>query len=322
MNVKAAAAIAAVVLLCSPVLLFADGASAVYVDPNYRDPPDADTKLSLVGLPTFQSNQSAFVIEWARNVEDNSLIGDYASDSDAAVDLVQRLYQARSDSVATSKYVLEGWDGGENFATSYCLPSWITVDVSAESPEMSISIRPALQQVQEDTTGNYWIYWSVVHDGLVDSRYTYLLEFTVNVDWAGGVVVPEEYNTFQLDFDTRGGSYVPPMYAEVDSNQDSYEFDISGVLDPVRTDYRFLGWTSDVEEGSYLPDEVTVSISDGGSSGSRTIYAMWEYDPQEIVIPTLWDGLIELFSNPVIFLLGVVVFLGVCLFIRNRMRGY
>ena len=117
-------------------------------------------------------------------------------------------------------------------------------------------------------------------------------------------------------------SYVPPMYAEVDSNQDSYEFDISGVLDPVRTDYRFLGWTSDVEEGSRLPDKVTVSISDGGSYGSRTIYAMWEYDPQEIVIPTLWDGLIELFSNPVIFLLGVVVFLGVCLFIRNRMRGY
>ena len=40
------------------------------------------------------------------------------------------------------------------------------------------------------------------------------------------------------------------------------------------------------------------------------------------MIPTFWDGLIELISNPIILLVGLILFLAVCLFIRNRIGGY
>ena len=57
-----------------------------------------------------------------------------------------------------------------------------------------------------------------------------------------------------------------------------------------------------------------------GDTVSVTVHAIWE--ESHLVIPTFWDGLIELISNPIILLVGLILFLAICLFIRNRTGGY
>ena len=82
--------------------------------------------------------------------------------------------------------------------------------------------------------------------------------------------------------------------------------------------YDFVGWSYSESGDSIIRGDISL---DGVPDElvSVTVYAVWE--PAKLVIPTFWDGLIELVSNPIILLLCLIMFLAVCLFIRNRNTG-
>ena len=197
--------------------------------------------------------------------------------------------------------------GSLEIVSSY-LPTWIVFDYGTSlNYDVTVTITPGA--VCDDV---FWILFKCYGSPLLIT-----FDITVLESDSGEVVPGEDYNQFTLYFDCGEGSSVSPMYGE--SADSFFDFDVSGVVS-VRDGYVLKGWSSDASGQAMFEDTITVTLADGASTGSLTVYAVWEQST--FTIPTFWDGLMELVSNPLIFLLGMVLFLSVCLFIRNRTRGY
>ena len=278
MNVKAAAAIAAVVLLCSPVLLISDEVSAASLD----DAPDAKYVVDL-GDYSFLKGSAPKSFDLLDAFSNQTGIGSLGT--------LQGIY-------------IGGFDAGG-------IPGWISVEKSYTGtmyedfvPDVQLIVDPIYAAASTD----YWVY-SAMMGGI-------LWTISVEVEDSDPTITPDGTYVYNIVFDTQGGSSVGPVTHS--SHNDSWSVDLSRYVS-IKDGFDFKGWAPDASGEALYESSLTL---DGvkGKTVSVTVYAVWE--ESQVVIPTLWDGLIELFSNPVIFLLGVVVFLGVCLFIRYRMRGY
>lgn len=312
------------VLVLFTVVILATSGCLVLMDPvdgsdvEWRDPPAADNIIHLTDDLHFSSNDPVYSVYWnfssvsgVDNVEAAKVLALLAASANEGVDK----YSMRSES---------------------CLPSWIAWDAYTGTPSapdsdaysFDITIRPALQQVHENTSGDYWIWLSCTHpQGLKTVTDTFLIEFSVSVDWAGGVIVPDDYRTFVLSFDCGDNGIGNHSIIWTGKDTDSsHSFDIG--YKPVRDGYDFKGWkTNDgvvVTGTTYVVStsdpNVVVTDEDGGTRYTVTLHAEWEQS--KIRFPTLWDGLIDVFSDPGAVIVLALSFIAVCLFIRSRTGGY
>lgn len=237
----------------------------------------------------------------------NVITATYYTDSEAQV---LDFYELGGDYAVYAEILNGANNQGELSIISSYMPTWITIDYGGlYYTNVTVTISPGA--VCDDV---FWILYDVF-----GSRF--LLTFDIQVlESDSGTVVPDPddpYNTFYLYFNTQGGDSITGLSAK--SARSSYTFDISEIV-PTRDGYTFVCWSTDPYGEAMLSGSVTVSLGDDGT-GSRTIYAIWEENRNGLIIPTFWDGLIELFSNPIILLVCLIVFLAVCLFIRNRNIG-
>ena len=191
------------------------------------------------------------------------------------------------------------------------LPGWITVERSYTGTmyeDFVPSIELVVDPIYAAASTDYWC-----HSNLMGGI---LWTITVEVEDSDPTVTPSGTYEYRIDFDTTGGE--PLGSVNHQSHNDSWSLDPSGYV-PVRDGYDFVGWSYNSSGDSIIRGNVTL---DGvsGSVVSDTLYAVWE--PAKLTLPTVWDELAVALSDPVVMLLLVVVFLAVCLFIRNRNRGY
>lgn len=199
-------------------------------------------------------------------------------------------------------------DSGSFEIVSSYLPTWIVFDYGTSlNYDVTVTITPGA--VCDD------VFWILIK--CYGSPLLITFDITVLESDSGEVVPGEEYNQFTLYFDCGEGSSVSPMYGE--SADSFFDFDVSGVVSE-RDGYVLKGWSSDASGQAMFGNTITVTLADGGSTGSRTVYAVWEQS--KIVFPSMWDDLSAMLSDPIVQLGLVVGFLAVCLFIRNRMEGY
>lgn len=188
------------------------------------------------------------------------------------------------------------------------LPGWISVEKSYTGtmyedfvPTMELVVDP----VYAVSSTDYWCY-SPLMGGI-------LWTINVEVQDSDPTITPDGTYVYEVIFDSRGGSHVGTFH--ISSHNGSYTFDLSQFV-PEREGYAFAGWSPDPSGDSVYLKPITLN-GVPGETVSITVYAVWE--ESYLVIPTIWDGLIELFTNPLVLLIGLVLFLAVCLFIRNRM---
>lgn len=292
-----------------------------WIDPNYRDPPSADHVITVTAPLKFKSNDPAYTLRWI-NTE---------------VSGVSDVNGARSFAwiAGNSKAYLAG---GNDFKMSTggiapCLPSWITYDSGSPNPYgyseigwFDIIIRPALQQVSEDTHGDYWMYFETESPG----KESWLIKLSVDVEWAGGVIVPEKYNEFILSYDYGIGGEGNFSYRQIVSDSSkSYEFVVLSTA-PIRSGYEFRGWPinpgseySDIGEVFVLSAStpgVSVKSVDNKTTYEKTIYGVWKSTGSEPVpLPNFLEELLELLRNPVV-MGGFLVFVFLSAFIVRSRR--
>lgn len=191
------------------------------------------------------------------------------------------------------------------------IPGWISVEKSYTGtmyedfvPDVQLVVNPTYVAASTD----YWVHSSLM-GGI-------LWTITVEVEDSDPTVTPEGTYTYNVVFDTHGGSSVGPITH--DSHNDSWTVDLSKYV-PTKDGYEFKGWSPDASGETMYGSTLTMN-GIKGDTVSVTVHAIWE--ESHLVIPTFWDGLIELISNPIILLVGLILFLAVCLFIRNRTGGY
>lgn len=304
-------------------------------DAEWRDPPNADYVIEITQDLTFKSNDPEYSLEILSQdfFVDDDVFGAVSDDSQD--DMAQFVKSVRNLGTSGIHTVVD--DATSDGWTDAVIPSWINADIANDHDLFGdyhdgivITIMPALQQVSEDTHGDYWIYYSMTQDGPGMSNpvtKTFLFTFSVNVEWNGGVIVPDIYNQFVACIDWGNGyvqSLTPVTFAE---NVTSAAFDVPD--SPEREGYTLKG-ISTAPSGAVISGDLVVSVGasnvtvedngDGGKVYTGMFYAIWEYD--HLTIPTFWDGLIELLSDPIVLLLLFVGFLSVCLFIRNRNVRY
>ena len=282
MNVKLLSCVAVVVLCLCSVPMVLDDSASADVPSQ----PDADVSLTVVS---------------------KTYLTDSPSESFHLLDMgdLGREYVEAGEIIASSSHQ------GNLEIDASGLPSWISYHVPSEydlSNDVYFTVSPGAPC---DET--FWI-WFDAYNG----DTSIILLFDIVVEDSGSVIPTENY-TFVLNLNTNGGDPLGPLSAE--SKDRSHTFDISGCV-PMRDGFSFKGWASDPNGEAMLSGSVTVTISGDSSTASRTVYAVWEENDYSLTIPTFWDGLIELLSNPIILLLGLIMFLAVCLFIRNRTGGY
>ena len=196
------------------------------------------------------------------------------------------------------------------------LPGWITVEKSYTGT-MYEDFVPDIQLVVQTThvaaSTDYWLY-----SGLLGGI---LWTITVEVEDSDPTITPSETYSYELSFDSRGGSAVSPV--RIDNAHSSAVIDLAAYV-PEMGGHKFIGWTEDVSSGRIVTS-ITLE-GEPGTTVTKTLYAVWqvvdEEEPEHIVLPTLFDGLIQILSDPLILLIIIAVFLAVCLFIRNRTGGY
>ncbi len=336
MNTKAFAVVLSMMFLLSAVIVLADSSDGVYTDPNYRDPPDADFVITVENLPTFTSSSQAFTVSWNVNS------ADFASDANSAgylAYLLGQAYNVSPNGPGGNSYEVEGSGGYHNYtATDECLPSWVdwNVDGTGESSVFNLVIRPALQQVAEDTHGSYWIYWAITYpSGLFETTTdTFLVEFDLDVEWDGGVIVPDTYNLYRLNFDYGlggQGNYYLETRVSTESDQGYCVFSVPDTA-PVRDGYVFKGWstvsgatqtsvgeTYTVHIGNA---DTRVSDTDNGKLYQVTLYAVWEaVEDQVVTLPDFLQDLLDLLSDPWVMILLFVGVFCVALIVRSRKMG-
>lgn len=297
-----------------------------WTDPGYRDPPAAETVTDVTDDLVFQSNDPAYAITWT--MQDSS-----GASNDGVSQVATYL----------GLYAVQGRNGSWTMDSQECLPSWITWTYdnptgSAEGGRLHLTIRPALQQVSEDTHGDYWIWWTFTRDtGSIfgsSQTYTYLLRFSVDVSWAGGVIVPETYSLFvlRLDFGLPNGMNNITLRQQLPADASEYRFPIDA-YSAVRDGYTFKGWSltsgsSTTDAGEEFPLNIdsastrTSTDESGNPIHTATLYAVWEKDQTpDPVLPDFLRELLELLSDPyVLGLLLVIVFGAACL-VRVRRQG-
>lgn len=335
MNARIAAVLAVfAAMLCilpaSAVLL--EDSEASSSDVEWRDPPNADYVIEITQDLSFKSNDPEYVFRLVGVDQLASSSSKYPGLSeDSYSDMSQFVRSVRNIGIYSEvdDPTSDGW-------TDACVPSWIDAEIvkagyGEYDDGVEITIRPALQAVSEDTHGEYWIYYSITQDlpgSSSTTTKTFLITFSVDVEWNGGVIVPDTYNRFYCYVDFGEGyiyNYTPEMTAsDVTSASFGFPSDV-----PDREGLVLLGYSASPDGEIITDDSFVVSssgsnveISDDGSGGtiySATFYAVW--NQEKFTIPTFWDGLIELFSDPMVLLFMAVMFLAVCLFIRNRNGG-
>lgn len=336
MNHRALALMASVIFLMSAMVIVSEPSDGDWTDPNYRDPPEADFVITVENLPTFTSSSEAFTVSWSLNSTE------FASDANSAGYLALVLgytYNVSPTGPGGNPYEVEGSGGYLNYeATDECLPSWIDWNVSGsgESSVFNLVIRPALQQVSEDTYGSYWIYWSITYpSGLFDTTTArFLVQFDLEVEWDGGVIVPDTYNLYRLNLDYGlggQGNYYLEKRVATESDAGYCVFSVPETA-PSRDGYVFKGWstvsgatqTSVGETYTVHVDnaDTRVSDTDDGKLYQVTLYAVWEpvEDPDPI-LPDFFQDLLDLLSDPWVMILLFVGVFCVALIVRSRKMG-
>ncbi|MBE6518334.1 MAG: hypothetical protein E7Z70_02165 [Thermoplasmata archaeon] len=304
--------IAALVLFPSSLAVVSDGQ-----DVDYIDPPAADV--------VFQINQSL-------NSDDPTFTVRFDSDySEAAGEM--------------AKDVRMGLDGisGNSVSESHCLPSWITFTSSKYANPgnqigmhyyLDVSISPALQQVSEDTHGEYWIFFNYSYSGLLSSENVrYLIKISLDVHWNGSVIVKDQvWHTYALIFDSLGGDVTQTYYTKILSSDDTgiCYFDTTSVV-PSRPGYTFLGWsTVNASDGTApldVADDYPFVAVNADSVNSRdpnniiyskTLYAVWGFGS---IIPNSWDELLALMLDPLFLIISCAVIIALAFFARKRRLG-
>lgn len=300
--------------------------SDTWIDPGYRDPPEADVSIRVTDDLSFKSNDAAYSMRWT--LDESS-----GADSDKASMLAFHLGMCKE--LDGSKYRT-----GYTYSVEECIPSWITWDSGLVNGGMNsgwfdLTIRPALQQVSEDTHGDYWIWFSCTYPrGLGSETTTFLVEFSVDVSWVGGVIVPEKYSTFilRLDFGLPNGAGNITLRQQLTPEAREYRFPIKD-YSAVRDGFTFKGWS--MTSGSKATDigeefpmnigsaSVMKSLDDKGNSiYTCTIYAVWEENEKpSAVIPDDLRDLLGLLQDPYVLVPFVLVCFLVAAIVRVRRQG-
>ena len=302
--------------------------SDVWTDPNYRTPPEADNVINITDDLTFKSSDPAYTIRWDLN--DSS-----GADSDKASMLSSYLGMCKE--WTGSKY-----HQGYSYTVDSCLPSWITWDAGLKNDVLEQSwyelvIRPALQQVSKDTHGDYWIYYECTYpEGIFATPTTisFLVKFSVDVSWAGGVIVPDKSSTFvlRLDYGFDSGANNKTLRQICSADASEYRFNLIGT-ELTRDGFTFKGWAT--TSGSGYTDigeeyplnigsaSVQKSVDDKGNPVyTATIYAVWEeIEKEDPVIPDDLRDLLGLLQDPYVLGLFVLICFLVAVIVRVRRQG-
>lgn len=297
--------------------------SDVWTDPNYRTPPEADHVIHLTDDLSFKSNDAAYSISWTQI--------DVSSGVDN-VDAAKQLAYQLSYAVSGTK----NW----SYSVQECTPSWIHWDTDIIEDDLghdvvgqfTLSIRPALQQISEDTHGDYWFWYAVTSP--LDRTESFLIEFSVDVDWAGGVIVPEKYSTFvlRLDYGFDSGANNKTLRQICSADASEYRFNLVGT-ELARDGYTFKGWAT--TSGSGYTDigeeyplnigsaSVQKSVDDKGNPVyTATIYVVWEeIEKDDPVIPDNLRDLLGLLQDPYVLGLFVLICFLVAVIVRVRRQG-
>lgn len=302
--------------------------SDVWTDPNYRTPPEADNVINITDDLTFKSSDPAYTIRWDLN--DSS-----GADSDKASMLSSYLGMCKE--WTGSKY-----HQGYSYTVDSCLPSWITWDAGLKNDDLGQSwyelvIRPALQQVSKDTHGDYWIYYECTYPKGIfatPTTITFLVKFSVDVSWSGGVIVPDKSSTFvlRLDYGFDSGANNKTLRQICSADASEYRFNLIGT-ELTRDGFTFKGWAT--TSGSGYTDigeeyplnigsaSVQKSVDDKGNPVyTATIYAVWEeIEKEDPVIPDDLRDLLGLLQDPYVLGLFVLICFLVAVIVRVRRQG-
>lgn len=325
MNSRLVCLFSVLIIAASSLLVIVDGCDADWVDSGYREPPEADHVIHLTDDLPFASNDPEYTVCWT--------ISDVSGTDGSDAVRFMTLYVASAN---------EGVSGYSYNADS-CLPSWITWDsyfgdkghMSPDYSTFEITIRPALQQVTENTVGHYWIWFECTcPDFLSTETSSYLIDFTVYVDWNGGVIVPENYSEFilRLDYGIDGGSNNKTMriISGIDAQEVRFVVKDLGI---VREGYTFKGWSqtsgsSSTDVGDEFPVNVNMSNvrttvdDDGNKIHSITLYAVWEKDPEEeLDLPDFFSDALDLLNDPAVLVIFFIIVFGVAFIVRSRRVG-
>lgn len=302
----------------------ASSESATWTDPNYREPPEADHVITITDKLSFASNDPAYVMSWAYT--DSTFSG--VDDASSMKDLINAVYQS---TVGSYK---DRWI----FSSEQCLPSWIVCDsygvaaVGGTVGGYSISIYPALQQVSENTHGEYWIYYSVTSPA--NHSDSWLIRLSVDVEWAGGVIVPEKYSVFilRLDYGFDGGANNKVLRQVLSADATEFRFPIAD-MGVSRDGYIFKGWsmtagskTTDIGEEFPLNIGSAAVMKGTDDSGNTTytctIYAVWEeVEKPTPVIPDDLRDILNLLQDPAVLALFILICFLVAVVVRVRRQG-
>lgn len=220
----------------------------------------------------------------------------------------------------------EGAAFGEIIGTSYYqgtlsvdrsgAPSWINYDFVYSRHDVRFTISPGAPI--DDT---FWILFNVGN-----GRMLLLVLFEITVIDSGSVIPDENYKTFTLKFDTNGGTVISDY--SVQSLDTTYTFDLSAISTPARTGFKFVGWSTDNSGQTVLINSTwTLVITNGSNAVSGTLYAVYESssssDDDKLVIPmdSVYDMLVELFSNTTLLVILAGGLLGVAVLFRIFRRG-
>ena len=163
---------------------------------------------------------------------------------------------------------------------------------------------------------------------------SYLVRFDVDVQWAGGVIVPDSYSTFvlRLDYGFGDGVNNKTLRQVLPADATEYRFNVSGTAIS-RDGFIFKGWsmvsgskTTDIGEEFPLnigSAAVIKSIDDEGNPVyTCTIYAVWEEVPKpSYAIPDDLRDLLNLLRDPFILALFVLSCFLVAAIVRVRRQG-
>ncbi len=307
---RAFALLAAFVLIATPIVLQASDAQ----DVNYVQPPSADETF-MITMTNLKSDDPTQTVV-------------YSSDSSSAQFFM-----------AYTVYRAESGHTGFSCTETHCLPSWIQWSVAArgnnpEAARLTVSISPALQQVAEDTHGDYWIHFRCEYPNVFSTEEcSFLIKIHLDIRWNGSVIVQENvYHTYALTFDSLGGSVSQTYYWQVLASLDTgiHYFDTTTVA-PTKEGFSFRGWST--VNGDSQPSDVSddfpliASNADSVNSSdplnivySKTVYAIWDEESFQD-LPDMLRDIVSLLSNPAVLSIIFVLVIAIAYVVRIRRLG-
>ncbi len=283
-------------------------------DVNYVTPPAADEIFQITMTNLKSDDPTQYVV--------------YDHDSESAKFFLAYLVN-RADS----------GNSGYSYVESHCLPSWISWNVTSaygnyESAKLTIAISPALQQVSEDTHGDYWIHFRCTYPNVFDTEVsTFLIKIHLDVQWNGSVIVQDQvHHTYALTFDSLGGSVCQTYYWQVLASDDTgmHFFDTTSA-NPTKEGFSFKGWST--VNGDNQPNDVSddfpliAANADSVNSSdplnivySKTVYAIWEEASYQD-LPDMLRDIVSLLSNPAVLAIIFVLVIVIAYVVRIRRLG-